>query len=155
MDHLKAQDQAGAFFALRAQGDATPAWVQAMAGQIEAPNALLNTVSTNVPGPQVPLYMAGHKMLMNFGCGILSANIGLFHTITSYNHMLTITATVDPTQIPDVWFYADCLKESYTELRDASEGAAAANGAPSPSAAVAFAPDLTERQRQQRATAGV
>src|SRR5262249_19202952 len=133
IDRLKAQDQAGGFYAMTEQGTATPAWVQAMAGQIEVPNTLLNTVATNVPGPQVPLYMAGHKLLTSFGCGMLSANIGLFNTIFTYNQGLTIGVTVDPKQIPDVWFYADCLTESVSELRDAAERAAMRSGVSSPS----------------------
>lgn len=35
--------------------------------------------------------------------------------------MLTIGATVDPQQVPDVWFYADCLKESFADLLEAAE----------------------------------
>jgi diacylglycerol O-acyltransferase / wax synthase len=132
MDRLKEEDQAGSLFAMTRLGDAAPAWVQAIAGRIEVPNTLLNTVSTNVPGPQIPLYMAGHKVLASFGCGMLSANIGLFNAIISYNQMLTIAATVDPQQIPDVWFYADCLKESFAELREAAERAAATAGVPGP-----------------------
>jgi diacylglycerol O-acyltransferase len=130
MDRLKEQDQAGAFFAMTQQGATAPAWVQALTGQIEVPNMLLNTVSTNVPGPQIPLYMAGHKVLASFGCGMLSANIGLFNAIISYNQMLTVAATVDPKQIPDAWFYAECLKESFAELREAAERAVATAGMP-------------------------
>jgi diacylglycerol O-acyltransferase len=132
MDRLKEEDQAGSLFAMTRLGDAAPAWVQAIAGRIEVPNTLLNTVSTNVPGPQIPLYMAGHKVLASFGCGMLSANIGLFNAIISYNQTLTIGATVDPQQIPDVWFYADCLRESFAELREAAERAAAKAGVPGP-----------------------
>ncbi len=128
MDRLKQQDQAGSLFAMTRLGEGAPAWVQAIAGRIEAPNTLLNTVSTNVPGPQIPLYMAGHKVLASFGCGMLSANIGLFNAIISYNQLLTIGATVDPQQIPDVWFYADCLEESFAELREAADRAAATAG---------------------------
>jgi WS/DGAT/MGAT family acyltransferase len=128
MDRLKQQDQAGSLFAMTRLGEGAPAWVQAIAGRIEVPNTLLNTVSTNVPGPQIPLYMAGHKVLASFGCGMLSANIGLFNAIISYNQLLTIGATVDPQQIPDVWFYADCLKESFAELREAADQEAATAG---------------------------
>jgi len=128
MKRLKEQDQAGSLFAMTRLGEGAPAWVQVMAGRIEIPNTLLNTVSTNVPGPQIPLYMAGHKVLASFGCGMLSANIGLFNAIISYNQLLTIGATVDPRQIPDVWFYADCLKESFAELREAADRAAGEAG---------------------------
>jgi diacylglycerol O-acyltransferase / wax synthase len=132
MDRLKEEDQAGSFFAMTKLGDAAPAWVQAMAGWIEVPNTLFNTVSSNVPGPQIPLYMKGHKVLASFGCGMLSPNIGLFNAIISYNQMLTIGATVDPQQIPDAWFYAECLKESFAELREEAEQAAISAGVPGP-----------------------
>jgi diacylglycerol O-acyltransferase / wax synthase len=135
MDRLKQQDQPGSFYAMTSQANALPPWVQAMSGQIETPNTLLNTVSTNVPGPQIPLYMAGHKLLSSFGCGMLSSNIGLFNAIMSYNQVLTICATADPTQVPDVWFYADCLKDSFAELRDAAKRAAPAASATSGPAA--------------------
>jgi hypothetical protein len=75
--------------------------------------------------------------LASFGFGMLSANIGLFNAIGSYNQVLTIGATTDPTQMPDVWFYADCLNESFAELRDAAEGAAEEAGVPSPTATAA------------------
>jgi WS/DGAT/MGAT family acyltransferase len=152
MNRLKEEDQAGTFYGMTEQGDAIPPWVQALTGQIEAPNTLLNTVSTNVPGPQVPLYMAGHKLLESFGCGMLSANIGLFNAIMSYNQMLTIAATVDPTQVPDVWVYAECLRESFDELCEAAERAAAAAGRPGPTATLG--PTRTERDRGRRATTG-
>jgi diacylglycerol O-acyltransferase / wax synthase len=95
---------------------------------------MYNTVSSNMPGPQVPLYMKGHKLLRTWGGAMLSPNIGLFHAILSYNQTLVISATVDPTQVPDPWVYADCLKESFAELRDAAEQVASKTGAPSPSA---------------------
>jgi diacylglycerol O-acyltransferase len=139
MERLKQQDQAGGFYAMTEQGNQVPPWQQALAGQVEVPNTLLNTVSTNVPGPQIPLYMRGRKMLAYFGFGMLSANIGLFNAIGSYNQVLTIGATVDPKLVPDVWFYADCLRESFAELRGAAERVAAASGTPSPTATAAAA----------------
>ena len=145
MEPLKEQDQAGAFYGMVEQRTTVPPFIQALAGQIEVPQTLLHTVSTNVPGPQVPLYLAGHKLLESFGCGMLSANIGLFNAITSYNQVLTIGATADPTQMRDVWFYADCLKEAFVELREAAERAAAAAGAPSPTATAATLARLVSR----------
>ena len=48
--------------------------------------------------------------------------------IISYNQLLTIGATVDPRQIPDVWIYADFLKESFGELREAADRTASTAG---------------------------
>ena len=125
MERLKSQDQAGALYALASLfNQVPPAW-QAVSGQFTVPNLLLNTVATNIPGPQIPLYLAGHKLLALYPLGLLAANIGLFNAIVSYNQKLVISPTVDPQLMPDVWFYTDCLKASFAELRAAAERAAA------------------------------
>ncbi len=125
MERLKSQDQAGALYALTSLfNQVPPAW-QAVSGQFTVPNLLLNTVATNIPGPQIPLYLAGHKLLALYPLGLLAANIGLFNAIVSYNQKLIISPTVDPQLMPDVWFYTDCLKASFAELRAAAERAAA------------------------------
>jgi len=131
MERLKAQDQAGGFYALNDQGNAMSPAVQAFLGQFEAPNTLLNTVSTNIPGPQVPLYLGGHKLLAIIGFGMLSSNIGLFNAIGSYNQVLTIGVTVDPKQVPDVWLYAEFLKDSFSELSERVGHVAQVGNAPS------------------------
>jgi WS/DGAT/MGAT family acyltransferase len=150
MERLKEHDQAGGFYAMTSQGNVAPPWVQAWAGQFEAPNTLLNTVCTNIPGPQVPLYFSGQKLLATFGFGMLSANIGLFNAITSYNQVLSIGATADPTMVPDIWFYAECLDASFAELREGAEREAAAAGVPSPSATAAQVAAIIGRQSNGR-----
>jgi hypothetical protein len=82
-------------------------------------------VSTNIPGPQIPLFLAGRKLIAWYPLGLLASDIGLFNAILSYNQTLTIAATVDPSLMPDPWFYADCLKASFGELLSASERAGA------------------------------
>jgi len=121
MGQLKDQDQAGGLYAMTTLVNRIPPVWQALAGQFTVPNMLLNTVSTNVPGPQIPLYLGGHKLLAWYPLGITSANLGLFNAILSYNQKLTIGATVDPKLMPDVWFYIDSLQKSLTELRIATE----------------------------------
>jgi diacylglycerol O-acyltransferase / wax synthase len=127
MERLKDQDQAGGLYALSRMADRIPAAWQAVAGQLSPSlNTLLNTVSTNVPGPQIPLYLAGRKLLAWYPLGIISANMGLFVAILSYAQKLTYGLLVDPKLVPDVWYLADCLRESYAELRAAAEGSRAA-----------------------------
>jgi diacylglycerol O-acyltransferase len=124
MDRLKDQDQAGGLYALSRLADRIPAAWQALAGQLPVPiNTLLNTVSTNVPGPQIPLYLDGHKLLAMYPLGIISANMGLFVAIYSYHQTLTFGLLVDPALVKDVWYLADCLRESYAELRTAAQDA--------------------------------
>jgi WS/DGAT/MGAT family acyltransferase len=124
MERLKSLDQAGGLFAMTTLADAIPPGLQALAGTVQAPNTLLNTVSTNVPGPQIPMYLNGRQLLGWYPLGPLSNGIGLFNAILSYNQKLTFGATADPALVPDVWFYAQCLRESFEELRAAAARAA-------------------------------
>jgi diacylglycerol O-acyltransferase / wax synthase len=139
MERLKEQDQAGGFYAMNDPASGVPASVQAFMGQFEVRDQMLfNTATTNVPGPQIPLYLSGRKLLAIFPVNnILAPGCGLFHCIISYNQVLTIGANVDPNLVPDPWFYADCLTASFTELKEAAERAAAAAGVPGPTAAAA------------------
>lgn len=79
-----------------------------------------NAVVTNVPGPQTPLYLAGARLLSEFGLGTVLNGMGLFHFILSYCGELTLTVTADRDRLPDPEAYARCLEESYEELRAAS-----------------------------------
>jgi diacylglycerol O-acyltransferase / wax synthase len=125
VEQLKAQDQAGAFFEMTELGNAIPSAWQALAAQVDPPFTLINTASSNVPGPQIPLYLDGHKLQRWCGLAPLGAGMGLFNGIISYNQTLAISATVDPVLVPDVWTYAGCLTESFAELRNAASRLAA------------------------------
>ncbi len=84
---------------------------------------IFNAVTTNVPGPQVPLYMFGSRVVHAYGLGPATDGIGLFHAMTSYNGELAITITACRVMMPDPEFYAECLRRSYDELVAAAESA--------------------------------
>jgi len=121
MERLKSQDQAGSLYSLQQLLNGIPAAWQAFAGQLTVPQTLFNTVSTNVPGPQIPLYLAGRRLLHWIPLGICATNVGLFVAILSYDQRLTFGLTFDPTLLPDGWRVADCLKDSFAELRAVAE----------------------------------
>ena len=121
MEQLKSQDQAGGLYSLQQLLNGIPAAWQAFAGQLTVPQTLFNTVSTNVPGPQIPLYLAGRRLLQWIPLGICSTNVGLFVAILSYDQRLTFGLTFDPRLLPDGWCLATCLEESFAELRGAAE----------------------------------
>jgi WS/DGAT/MGAT family acyltransferase len=79
-----------------------------------------NTVVTNVPGPQQPLYMDGARMVASYGFGMVHDNMGLMNVVTSYTGKLTVTATADREMMPDPAFYARCLRNSFDELKAAA-----------------------------------
>ena len=47
-----------------------------------------NVVISNVPGPPVPLYMAGAKMLTNYPTSIVVHGVALNITVQSYDESL-------------------------------------------------------------------
>ncbi len=78
-----------------------------------------NTIVSNVPGPRVPLYHCGAKMIRVYGMGPLADGTGLFHTALSYAGEFTITTLSCPEMMPDPDFYHACLRSSYDSLHAA------------------------------------
>ena len=92
----------------------------ARTGLMSRMKPIANCVVTNVPGPQIPLYFTGAKMVGNFGLGLPMEGIGLFHCVLSYNGAITVAVTACRTQMPDPEFYAECIEGSFRELREAA-----------------------------------
>ena len=98
-------------------------------GMANRGNPPFNCVITNVPGPQVPLYCAGAKMVAHYGMGPIFDGMGLIFPVVSYCGRITISATSCRELMPDPEFFAACLQESYDELREAALGKAALRNA--------------------------
>lgn len=81
---------------------------------------IYNCVITNVPGPQVPLYFTGAKMLSSFAIGPAVDGTGLFHAIGSYCGKFNINVSCCREMMPDPAFYAQCLQDSFDELYEAA-----------------------------------
>ena len=96
-------------------------------GLLNRMKPLFNCVITNVPGPQVPLYSTGAKMIANYGTGPVLDGLGLFHVISSYCGEFTISATSCRDIMPDPSFYRQCLEESFAELAAAASKSSAKN----------------------------
>jgi WS/DGAT/MGAT family acyltransferase len=89
---------------------------------------MYNCVITNVPGPQVPLYNTGAKMLSNLGTGPVLDSVGLFHVISSYCGEFSISVTSCRELMPDPDFYRQCLQDSFDALLAATVGSAPNKG---------------------------
>ena len=94
-------------------------------GLATAGDPIINTVLTNVPGPQVPLYFCGARLLNQFSLGIVQDGMCLFQGILSYDGKLTLTAMSDREAMPDPEFYKACLLDAYEELKNLEQTAAA------------------------------
>jgi WS/DGAT/MGAT family acyltransferase len=76
-----------------------------------------NLVISNVPGPQVPLYLAGARMLTNYPTSIVMHGIALNITVESYERSLDFGLMADAKAVPDVHDLAQGLHRAMDELR--------------------------------------
>ena len=82
---------------------------------------IFNLVITNVPGPQIPLYIGGARLLTHIGSAPIFDGVGLILPIFSYDGTLTIGATSDRAIMPDIHVFTRYLRESLDELFEAAE----------------------------------
>ena len=76
-----------------------------------------NVVISNVPGPPVPLYMAGAKMLTNYPTSIVVHGLALNITVQSYDRSLDFGFMADGQALPDVRELADAIVIAFDDLR--------------------------------------
>jgi WS/DGAT/MGAT family acyltransferase len=81
----------------------------------------INTLVSNVPGPQVPLYMCGAKVVGIYPSSVILEGMGVNITVFSYLDRIDFGIHVDPDLVPDPWVIADGVTEALTELMVASE----------------------------------
>ncbi|MDX1733291.1 MAG: wax ester/triacylglycerol synthase family O-acyltransferase [Halioglobus sp.] len=87
-------------------------------------SVMFNTIVTNVPGAPFQLYMCGAALVDSISLGPLMPNVGLFHIVYSSvqdkKGSINLSFTACRDMLPDPGFYAECLQESFEELRDAA-----------------------------------
>lgn len=83
---------------------------------------MMNMTVSNVRGPDIPLYLAGAKLVRNYPVSAIADNLGLNVTAFSYNGVFSICAVADRAMMPDPAFFAECLRESYRALEKARRG---------------------------------
>jgi diacylglycerol O-acyltransferase len=93
-------------------------------GLANAVKPFLNTVITNVPGPQIPLYFTGAKMVGLYGMGPVMDGMGIIHPVFSFSGKISISVTSCRDLMPDPGFYAECIQASFDELLDAARDSA-------------------------------
>ena len=96
-----------------------PAPVQSAIGAIiNAPFPVFNTVATNVPGPQVPIYMVGKRMIAQYPFVPIGYNLGMGTAIFSYDQKLFFGIGADTLAMADVEKFREILDECFMELRE-------------------------------------
>ncbi|MBE3604335.1 wax ester/triacylglycerol synthase family O-acyltransferase [bacterium] len=84
----------------------------------------INFIATNVPGAQVPLYLAGREMVEMVGLVPLGANLGYNVAIVSYNQTLVFGMMAEPRLMPDVDRMRDLAGDVFNELMAAAKAQA-------------------------------
>ncbi len=76
-----------------------------------------NVVISNVPGPPLPLYMAGARMITNYPTSIIVHGMALNITVQSYDKSLDFGLMADAKAMPDVRELADAIAIAFDDLR--------------------------------------
>ncbi len=82
----------------------------------EMHNPVFNLTITNVPGPPIPLFINGHKVLSVMGSAPIIDGMGLIIVILSYDGLLTISPTSDVKSMPDLDIFTKYIREAANEL---------------------------------------
>ncbi|MGB4958311.1 MAG: wax ester/triacylglycerol synthase family O-acyltransferase, partial [Saprospiraceae bacterium] len=82
----------------------------------EMHNPVFNVAITNVPGPSMPLYINGHKMVAVMGSAPIIDGMGLIITILSYDGNITISPISDTNSMPDLDMFTKYILDSANEL---------------------------------------
>ncbi len=117
MERLKAQEQGNAFESFSRASANLPAVVHALAGMAGIPGGAINLVCTNVPGPLIPLYCVGHRMLAHYPMVPLAADLGIGVGITSYDKDLFMGIMSDSDLVGDVETIRDYISAEFKLLR--------------------------------------
>jgi WS/DGAT/MGAT family acyltransferase len=98
-----------------------PPLLQSLIGAMpDPPNTLANMVCTNVPGPMIPLYSVGHRLIANYPLMPIAWDMGIGCGVTSYDQTLYFGLMADAGAASDVRRLKEFLDQAYVELRNAA-----------------------------------
>ena len=93
-----------------------PATVMGQASRVMARQRFFNLVVTNVPGPQIPLYLAGSRMIDTFPMVPLAKNQALGVALLSYAGRINFGLVGDYDLMWDLDDFTEDVRESLAEL---------------------------------------
>jgi len=117
---LKTSKQALGAEVLTRVTDWTPSTLLALGARLAHRGLPFNLVVTNVPGPQLPLYLLGARMLEIYPLVPLFARLGLGVALFSYAGRLHWGFNADWDVMPDLHDYVRATEEAFAELHAAA-----------------------------------
>ncbi|HEX5983385.1 MAG TPA: WS/DGAT domain-containing protein, partial [Solirubrobacterales bacterium] len=125
MAGLKRSKQALGAEVISRFNDFAPPTLLAQASRINFSTRLFNLIVTNVPGPQMPLYVLGRELEDVFPVAFLPQNHCLAVAIMSYNGKVGFGLLADYDCMGDVEVVSNGLSESLAELEAAAKSKSA------------------------------
>ncbi len=116
MEHLKSSKQAEGAKVLTSLENALPPAMLARASRLGFSSRLYNLLVTNVPGPQIPIYLLGRQLEELVPLAFLAPEHTLAIGIMSYHGHVTYGLIADADNLPDLDVLARYLEESLAEL---------------------------------------
>lgn len=123
MDTAKERHEALPAHMLTDLTQVAPPAVGALAARLVASTKLadhmtlpFNLVVSNVPGPPIPLYLAGALITGHYPVSAIVDGVGLNVTVQSTNGMLDVGYVADRELVPDLWSMADRTGPALVEL---------------------------------------
>jgi diacylglycerol O-acyltransferase len=120
MDGLKESKQAVGAATLAAVNSLAPPTVLAQASRLNFSTRLFNLLVTNIPGPQLPLYLLGRELEDLFPLAFLPQDHALAIAIMSYNGALDYGLLGDYDAMPDIDLVAEGIAASLAQLLEAA-----------------------------------
>jgi WS/DGAT/MGAT family acyltransferase len=127
MRELKRSRQLMAAQTIIGLSDFAPPTLLAQASRLNFSTRLFNIIITNVPGPQVPLYLLGRQLEKVAPIAFLPAGQALSIAVFSYNGLITFGLLGDYDRMYDLELVTDALREALSEWH-APEGTADVDG---------------------------
>jgi len=118
MRHLKSGGMSVGVESMVAAADFVPPTLVSLGARVAAAvgQRVVNTVTTNIPGPQYPLYLAGRRLVEMFPYIPIGQAIRISIGIVSYDGQLSFAATADADAVPDVADLCSGIEASMGEL---------------------------------------
>ena len=123
MEGLKESKQAVAGEALTSMSGFAPPMLLALGVRLSTriPQRNVNTVTTNVPGPQIPLYVCGRRMLKAYPYVPLAGQVRVGIAIFSYNGEVNFGVTGDYDTTADLDVLCRGIEDGITQLLKACD----------------------------------
>jgi diacylglycerol O-acyltransferase / wax synthase len=130
MAHLKASRQAMGADLLSAVSEWTSATLLSVAVRVASRGRPYNLVVTNVPGPQMPLYVLGARLDACYPVVNLLPRQSLGVALFSYAGRLFWGFTAEWDLVPDLHEFVRAVESAFAELRAAAQAKLGEGGAP-------------------------